>query len=164
MRGEPSRRLADLKAEIEELETQLDGINATLIRAHFASGSAVLVLSEEARSAMISAARQAEWVRVRGGADSTALPKSTPGSPWRVRSHFGECSSTEGSGPQSHREHGDPDFIATNRTVAGPFNESSESMYISWGKGGEPVRVISESVPDTRSAPARTRTRESGRV
>ena len=39
-RGEASRPLADLKAEIEELETQLDGITATLIRAHFASGSA----------------------------------------------------------------------------------------------------------------------------
>lgn len=143
-RGEASRPLADLKAEIEELETQLDGITATLIRAHFASGSAVLVLSEEARSAMIDAARQAEWVRVRGGADSTGTPEinarislARAQSLRRVLIDGGIAPDKVTVRAATH------DYIATNRTVAGRSMNRRVDVYFV-GKGGEPIRVISQ--------------------
>ena len=48
-RGEPSAPLKQLRSEIEEIQTEIDGVTATLVRAHFATGSALLALSAEAR-------------------------------------------------------------------------------------------------------------------
>jgi outer membrane protein OmpA-like peptidoglycan-associated protein len=143
-RGEPSRPLADLKAEIEELETQFDGINATLIRAHFASGSAVLVLSEEARSAMSSAARQADWVRVRGGADSTGSPEINARIALARAQSLRRVLIDGGIGPDKVTvSTATQDYIATNRTVAGRSMNRRVDVYFV-GKGGEPTRVISQ--------------------
>jgi outer membrane protein OmpA-like peptidoglycan-associated protein len=69
--GSATQPLETIKSEIEEIQTQLDGVNAILVRAHFASGSALLVLSETTRQALIDAANEARSVRIRGGADST---------------------------------------------------------------------------------------------
>ena len=145
-RGEPSRPLADLKAEIEELETQLDGINATLIRAHFASGSAVLALSEEARRAMIDAARQAEWVRIRGGADSTGTPEINARIAVARAQSVRQVLIDGGLGPDKVMVRAaTQDYIATNRTAAGRSMNRRVDVYFV-GNGGEPVRVISRAL------------------
>ena len=70
-RGAPSAPMGDLKAQIDQIQTQLDGVNATLVRAVFPPGSAALAISEETHQALLVAARQARWIQIRGGADST---------------------------------------------------------------------------------------------
>ena len=69
-RGEPSLPLTSLRAEIEEIQVTLDGADATLVRAHFATGSAMLALSAEAKQAIVDAAGRADSVRIRGGVDN----------------------------------------------------------------------------------------------
>jgi outer membrane protein OmpA-like peptidoglycan-associated protein len=70
-RGEPSASLVQLRSEIEEIQTTIDGVTATLVRAHFASGSAVLALSSKAKDALLGAARRADKIRIQGGADNS---------------------------------------------------------------------------------------------
>ena len=70
-RGAPSAPMGELKAQVDQMQTQLDGVNATLVRAVFPPGSAVLTISDETRQALLVAARQARWIQIRGGADST---------------------------------------------------------------------------------------------
>jgi outer membrane protein OmpA-like peptidoglycan-associated protein len=70
-RGEPAASLAQLRSEIEEIQTTIDGVTATLVRAHFASGSAVLALSSEAKEALLAAARRAREIRIQGGTDNS---------------------------------------------------------------------------------------------
>jgi outer membrane protein OmpA-like peptidoglycan-associated protein len=70
-RGEPSASLTQLRSEIEEIQTTIDGVTATLVRAHFASGSAVLALSTETKDALLAAARRADEIRIQGGADNS---------------------------------------------------------------------------------------------
>ena len=67
----PNHALPDLKSKLEAIDTELDGSRATLLRTHFASGSAVLELSAEAREILLKAAQEAAAVGVRGGTDST---------------------------------------------------------------------------------------------
>jgi hypothetical protein len=69
-RGEPSASLKQLRSEIEEIQTAIDGVTATLVRAHFTSGSALLALSTEAKTALLAAAARADEIRIRGGTDS----------------------------------------------------------------------------------------------
>ena len=68
--GRPVRSMSMIRHEIEQIQTQLDGVEATLVRAHFASGSAVLHLSPATRQALIDAAVAAESVRIHGDVDS----------------------------------------------------------------------------------------------
>jgi outer membrane protein OmpA-like peptidoglycan-associated protein len=69
-RGEPSASLKQLRSEIEEIQTAINGVTATLVRAHFASGSALLALSIEAKTAILAAAASADEIRIRGGTDN----------------------------------------------------------------------------------------------
>jgi len=70
-RGAQSPPIGDLKAQIDQIQTQLDGVNATLVRAVFPPGSAALTISEETQQALLVVARQARWIQIKGGADST---------------------------------------------------------------------------------------------
>lgn len=70
-RGEPSASVKQLRSEIEEIQTAIDGVSATLVRAHFASGSALLALSAEAKSAILVAAARADEIQIRGGTDNS---------------------------------------------------------------------------------------------
>lgn len=70
VRGEEVAPLSQIKGEIKEIQTRLNGIDATLIRAHFASGSAQLDLSQAAREVLIGAAQISKRVRIEGGADA----------------------------------------------------------------------------------------------
>src|SRR5450631_574272 len=70
-RGEPSASMAQLRSEIEEIQTAINGVTATLVRAHFASGSALLSLSAEAKAAILAAAARADEIQIRGGTDNS---------------------------------------------------------------------------------------------
>jgi outer membrane protein OmpA-like peptidoglycan-associated protein len=70
-RGEPSASLKQLRSEIEEIQTAIDGVSATLVRAHFASGSALLALSAKAKTAILAAAARADEIQIRGGTDNS---------------------------------------------------------------------------------------------
>ena len=74
-RGEGRVPLKQIHEEIEAVQTRLNGINATLLRTHFAFGSADVLLSEELRQRLIETARVAELVRIEGGADSLGAPE-----------------------------------------------------------------------------------------
>lgn len=73
-KGDSSVSMPALNAQLEEIQTSLNGLNATLLRAHFESGSALLSLTDTMRDALIEAARRADQVRIRGGADATGTP------------------------------------------------------------------------------------------
>jgi outer membrane protein OmpA-like peptidoglycan-associated protein len=73
-RSDPSVSLGEIRSEIEQVQIQLNGVRATLLRTHFASGSTVLVLSDRAQEAIIAAAQRADQVRIRGRTDSTGSP------------------------------------------------------------------------------------------
>jgi outer membrane protein OmpA-like peptidoglycan-associated protein len=70
-RGESSASVKQLRSEIEEIQTAIDGVTATLVRAHFASGSALLALSVEAKNAILAAAARADEIQIRGGTDDS---------------------------------------------------------------------------------------------
>src|SRR5450755_2976246 len=70
-RGEPSTSMAQLRSEIEEIQTAINGVTATLVRAHFASGSVLLALSDEAKAAILAAAARADEIQIRGGTDNS---------------------------------------------------------------------------------------------
>jgi outer membrane protein OmpA-like peptidoglycan-associated protein len=74
-RGEAAPPIAQIRAEIEEIQTTLNGIAATLVRTHFATGSALLALSDSAKDAILAAATRADHIQLRGGADSTGSPE-----------------------------------------------------------------------------------------
>lgn len=62
--GESQATLAQLRLEIEEIQTVVDGVTATLLRAHFDSGSALLTLSAESKALLLDAAERADEVGV----------------------------------------------------------------------------------------------------
>jgi outer membrane protein OmpA-like peptidoglycan-associated protein len=142
-RGEPSAPLSRLKGEIEEIQTEIDGIHATLVRTHFALGSALLVLSEDARGALIDAARRAESVQIQGGTDSTgseavniriALARAQAVRDVLVRG--GVESGKLTTRPATR------DYVATNATASGrAINRRVDVFFI--GPSGEPIRVMS---------------------
>jgi outer membrane protein OmpA-like peptidoglycan-associated protein len=70
-RGDPAVSFAQLRSELEAIQTTIDGVTATLVRAHFASGSAVLALSTQAKEALLAAATRADEIRIQGGADNS---------------------------------------------------------------------------------------------
>lgn len=63
--------IEQVRSEIEELETQIAGINATLVLARFQSGSTQLALSSSTKTALLDAAKRSQRIVVRGRTDST---------------------------------------------------------------------------------------------
>src|SRR6202166_1250021 len=119
-RGEPSASLKQLRSEIEEIQTAINGVTATLVRAHFASGSALLALSIEAKTAILAAAVRAEEIRIRGGTDNLGsvavndlLARELAESMRRLLIDGGIAADTL----HTSASHGE--YIATNTTVAG---------------------------------------------
>ena len=118
--GEPSVSFKQLRSEIEAIQTAIDGVTATLVRAHFTSGSALLALSTEAKAAILAAAARAKEIRIRGGTDSTGsvalndlLARERAESMRRFLIGGGI-----GAG-KLHASHSPGDYIASNSTVAG---------------------------------------------
>jgi len=119
-RGEPSASLKQLKSEIEEIQTAINGVTATLLRAHFASGSALLALSADAKSTLLAAAARADEIRIRGGTDNSGsvvvnerLARERADSMRRLLIDGGIAAEKL----QTSSSHGE--YIATNSTVAG---------------------------------------------
>ena len=119
-RGEPSASLKQLKSEIEEIQTAINGVTATLVRAHFASGSALLALSTEAKNAILAAAARADEIRIRGGTDNSGsvtvndlLARERADSMRRLLIEGGIAAE------KLHVSASHGGYIATNSTVAG---------------------------------------------
>jgi outer membrane protein OmpA-like peptidoglycan-associated protein len=119
-RGKPSASLKQLRSEIEEIQTAMNGVTATLVRAHFASGSALLALSTEAKTAILAAAARANEIRIRGGTDNLGsvavndlLARERAESMRRLLIDGGiAAEKLQASASQG-------EYIATNSTVAG---------------------------------------------
>jgi outer membrane protein OmpA-like peptidoglycan-associated protein len=119
-RGEPSASLRQLKSEIEEIQTAINGVTATLLRAHFASGSALLALSAETKSALLAAAARADEIRIRGGTDnsgSAAVNERLAGERADSMRRLLIDGGIATEKLQTSSSHGE--YIATNSTVAG---------------------------------------------
>ncbi len=119
-RGEPSVSLKQLRSEIEEIQTAINGVTATLVRAHFASGSALLALSAAAKNAILAAAARADEIRIRGGTDNSGsvtvndlLARERADSMRRLLIDGGIAAE------KLHVSASRSDYIATNSTVAG---------------------------------------------
>jgi outer membrane protein OmpA-like peptidoglycan-associated protein len=119
-RGEPSASLSLVRAEIEEIQTVINGVNATLVRAHFASGSALLALSQEARSSILAAAARAEEIQIRGGTDNSG-PAAVNETLARERAESMRRFLIEGGigAEKLHTGSVQGEYIASNATVAG---------------------------------------------
>ena len=119
-RGEPSASLKQLRSEIEEIQTAINDVTATLVRAHFASGSALLALSAEAKTAILAAAARADEIRIRGATDnlgSVAINDRLA----RERAMSMRRLLIEGgiAADKLHTSASQGEYIATNSTVAG---------------------------------------------
>jgi outer membrane protein OmpA-like peptidoglycan-associated protein len=119
-RGEPSASMKQLRTEIEEIQTAIDGVSATLMRAHFASGSALLALSAEARAAILAAAARAHEIQIRGGTDNSG-PAAVNDVLARERALSMRRLLIEGgiAADKLHMNSSQGEYIATNSTVAG---------------------------------------------
>jgi outer membrane protein OmpA-like peptidoglycan-associated protein len=119
-RGEPSTSLRQLRSEIEEIQTAIDGVSATLVRAHFASGSALLALSAEAKAAILAAAARADEIQIRGGTDNSG-PVAVNDLLARDRALSMRRLLIEGgiAGDKLHMNSSQAEYIASNSTVAG---------------------------------------------
>jgi outer membrane protein OmpA-like peptidoglycan-associated protein len=119
-RGEPSASIKQLSSEIEEIQTAINGVTATLVRAHFASGSALLALSTETKTAILTAAARADEIRIRGGTDNLGsvavndlLARERAESMRRLLIVGGIAAE------KLHTSASQGEYIATNSTVAG---------------------------------------------
>jgi outer membrane protein OmpA-like peptidoglycan-associated protein len=77
-RGARGSRAAPEQVKVSELdpvETHVAGQGAKLVRVHFASGSAKLELSPDAKSALSAAALQSKSIQLRGRSDATGSPQ-----------------------------------------------------------------------------------------
>jgi outer membrane protein OmpA-like peptidoglycan-associated protein len=119
-RGEPSVSLNQLRSEIEEIQTAINGVTATLVRAHFASGSALLALSTEAKTAILAAAARADEIRIRGGTDNSGSV-ATNDRLARERAESMRRLLIEGgiAADKLHTNSSQSEYVATNATVAG---------------------------------------------
>jgi OmpA-OmpF porin, OOP family len=109
-----------LRSEIEEIQTAINGVTAILMRAHFASGSALLALSAEAKTAILAAAARADEIQIRGGTDNSGpavvnelLGKERAESMRRLLVEGGIAAE------KLHTNSSQGEYIATNSTVAG---------------------------------------------
>lgn len=119
-RGERSASMAQLRSEIEEIQTAINGVTATLIRTHFASGSALLALSTEAKTAIVAAAARADEIRIQGGTDNSG-PAAVNDLLAKERAESMRRLLIEGgiAADKLHSSSAQGEYIATNRTVAG---------------------------------------------
>ena len=119
-RGEPSASLNQLRSEIEEIQTAINGVTATLVRAHFATGSALLALSAEAKIAILAAAARADEIRIRGGTDKSG-PVVVNDLLARKRAESMRQLLIDGgiAANKLHTSSAYGEYIATNSTVAG---------------------------------------------
>jgi len=119
-RGEPSAPSKQLRSEIEEIQTAINGVTATVVRAHFASGSALLGLSAEAKTAILAGAARADDIRIRGGTDNSGsaaindvLARARAESMRRLLLDGGIAAG------KLHTSSSQGEYIATNSTMAG---------------------------------------------
>jgi len=119
-RGEPSASSKQLRSEIEEIQTAINGVTATVVRAHFASGSALLALSAEAKTAILAGAARADDIRIRGGTDNSGsaaindvLARARAESMRRLLLDGGIAAG------KLHTGSSQGEYIATNSTMAG---------------------------------------------
>ena len=119
-RGEPPVPLNSLRAEIEEIQTTLDGVDATVVRAHFATGSAILALSAEAKRAFVEAAGRADRIRIRGGVDNLGSAAANELLARRRALSMRRVLIDEGvAANKLHVDAARPDYIASNDTPEG---------------------------------------------
>jgi outer membrane protein OmpA-like peptidoglycan-associated protein len=147
-RGEPSASVKQLRSEIEEIQTEIDGVTATLVRAHFASGSALLALSAEAKAAILVAAARADEIRIRGGTDNSG--------PVAVNDHLAQERAESmrrlliegGIGADKlHTSPSQGEYIATNSTMAGRArNRRVDVVFANHTQGRTPV-ALNEGTP-----------------
>jgi len=119
-RGEPSVPLKQLRSEIEEIQTAINGVTATLVRAHFASGSALLALSTEAKTAILAAAARADEIRIRGGTDNAGSVAVNDRLAQERAESMRQLLIDGGIAAEKlHTNSSQGEYIATNSTVAG---------------------------------------------
>ena len=93
---------------------------------------------------MIDAAREAQSVRVRGGADSTGTPEINARIALARAQSLQRVLIDGGIGPDKVTvSTATQDYIATNGTSTGRSMNRRVDVYFV-GKGGEPIRVISQ--------------------
>src|SRR5271154_1041222 len=119
-RGEPSASVKQLRSEIEEIQTAINGVTAKIVRAHFASGSALLALSAEAKSAILAAAARADEIQIRGGTDNSG-PVAVNDLLARDRAMSMRRLLVEGgiAADKLHMNSSQAEYIASNSTVTG---------------------------------------------
>jgi outer membrane protein OmpA-like peptidoglycan-associated protein len=140
-RGEPSASLKHLRSEIEEIQTVIDGVTATVVRAHFASGSALLALSTEARKAILAAAARAEEIRIRGGTDNSGSPAVNDHLARERADSMRQLLIDGGiAADKLHTSSSHGEYIATNSTVAGRAqNRRVDVVFANQAEDGAPV-------------------------
>jgi len=153
-RGEPSVSLKQLRSEIEEIQTAINGVTATLVRAHFASGSALLALSTEAKTAILAAAARADEIRIRGGTDNSGsvavndrLARERADSMRRLLIEGGIAAD------KLHTNSSQGEYIATNSTVAGRAQNRRVDMVLSNHEGNRTPVAENQPNPGSHAEP-----------
>jgi outer membrane protein OmpA-like peptidoglycan-associated protein len=150
-RGEPVRSMRQLRSDIEEIQTAINGVTATLVRAHFASGSALLALSAQARSALLAAAARADEIRIQGGTDNSGpvavndlLAKERAESMRRLLVDGGIAAE------KLHTSASQLKYIATNATVAGRAQNRRVDVVFANHVEHDPPVALNEAGSDQR--------------
>ena len=140
-RGEPSAPVAQLVADIEQLQTQIAGITATMVRARFESNSTVLALSGTTKAALIDAAKRANQVQIRGRTDATGTPEGNTQIAMARAVAARKLLLAGGVQPTKlHTTYRSGDYIAPNNTVEGRAqNRRVDLVFV--GKGNERVQL-----------------------
>ena len=156
-RGEPSASVAQLRAEIDELQTQIAGISATMVRARFEPGSTVLALSASTRQAILTAAKLAQKIEIRGRTDATGTPEGNSQVAFLRAVNARKMLVDGGISPAKLRTtYSRGDYIAPNTTAEGRAQNRRVEMVL-FGNGTERIRVAiddTQTVTVASSSPA----------
>ena len=156
-RGEPSASVAQLRAEIDELQTQIAGISATMVRARFEPGSTVLALSSSTRQTIITAAKLAQKIEIRGRTDATGTPEGNSQVAFLRAVNARKMLVDGGISPAKLRTtYSRGDYIAPNTTAEGRAQNRRVEMVL-FGNGTERIRVAiddTQTVTVASSSPA----------
>lgn len=68
--GAATESIGAVKQELDEIQTQVGGLQATLVRVRYESGDTMLALSPETKTAIVNAARVATRIDIRGRTDA----------------------------------------------------------------------------------------------
>ena len=153
-RHEPSTSVAQLVADIEQLQTQIAGITATMVRARFESNSTVLALSDTTKAALVDAAKRAQQVQIHGRTDATGTPEGNTQIAL-ARAVAARKLLVAGGVPATklHTTYRNGDFIAPNNTVEGRAqNRRVELVFV--GKGNERVQLSLADQQDDQTVAA----------